>query len=74
MAQIIWSKFAMFLMARGVANNISPTEVKSLLLIFSIFDAINFQYFLEMLEIMLQHSRKMLEIHCIKNDRGQYLT
>ena len=35
----------------------------------SIFDAMNFQHFLEMPEIMFQHFRKMLEIHCIKNAR-----
>ena len=43
-----------------------PTQVKCRLLISSIFDAMNFQHFLEMLEIMLQHFREMLEIHCIK--------
>ena len=32
-----------------------PTQVKSRLLSSSIFDAMNFQHFLEMLEIMLQH-------------------
>ena len=31
----------------------------------------NFQHFLEMLEIMLQHFRKVLEIHCIKNARNK---
>ena len=40
----------------------------------SIFDAMNFQHFLEMLEIMLQHFRKMLEIHCIKDARNQKST
>ena len=32
----------------------------------------NFQHFLEMLEIMLQHFRNILEIHCIKNSGGPY--
>ena len=32
-----------------------PTQVKSRLLSSSIFDAMNFQHFFEMLEIMLQH-------------------
>ena len=39
-----------------------PTEVKFRLLISSISVAMNFQHFLEMLEIMLQHYQKMLEI------------
>ena len=34
----------------------------------------NFWHFLEMLEIMLQHFWKMLEIHCIKNARNQKST
>ena len=46
-----------------------PPQVKCRLLISSIFDAMNFQHFLEMLEIMFQHFQKMLEIHCIKNAR-----
>ena len=46
---------------------LGPTQVKSRLLSSSIFDAMNFQHFLEKLEIMFQHFRKMLEIHCIKN-------
>ena len=33
----------------------NATQVKSRLLSSSIFDAMNFQHFLEMLEIMLQH-------------------
>ena len=33
---------------------LDPTQVKFRLLISSIFDAMNFQHFLEMLEIMLQ--------------------
>ena len=49
---------------------IGPTQVKCRLLISSIFDAKNFQHILEMLRIMLQHFRKMLEIHCIKNARN----
>ena len=35
--------------------NYGPTQVKSRLLSSNIFDAMNFQHFLEMLEIMLQH-------------------
>ena len=31
----------------------------------------NFQHFLEKLEIMLQNFQKMLEIHCIKNVTNQ---
>ena len=34
----------------------------------------NFQHFLEMLEIMLQHFQKMLEILCIKNARNEKST
>ena len=47
-----------------------PTQVKFRVLISSIFDAMNFQHFLEMLEIMFQHFRKMLQIHYIKNARN----
>ena len=47
-----------------------PTQVKCRLLISSIFDAMNFQHFLKMLEFKLQHFQKMLEIHCIKNPRN----
>ena len=47
-----------------------PTQVKCRLLISNICDAMNFQHLLEMLEIMLQHFRKKLEIHCIKNARN----
>ena len=47
-----------------------PTQVKCWLLISSIFDAMNFQHFLEMLEIMLLHFWKMLEIHCTKSARN----
>ena len=61
-----------------VASNgiydLGPTQVKCRLLISSIFDAVNFKHFLEMLEIMMQHFRKMLEIHCIKNARSKNLT
>ena len=46
---------------------IGPTQVKCQVLISSIFDAMNFQHFLETLEIMFQHFGKVLEIHCIKN-------
>ena len=38
-----------------------PTQVKCRLLISSIFDAMNFQHFLEMLQIMLQDFRKNAE-------------
>ena len=41
---------------------IGPPQVKCRLLISSIFDTMNFQHFLEMLKIMLQHFPKMLEI------------
>ena len=34
-------------------HDLGPTQVKCLLLISSIFDAMNFQHFLEKLEIML---------------------
>ena len=51
--------------------DLGPTQVKCEcgLIFSSIFDAMNFQHILEKLEIMLvvQHFRKMLEIHCIKN-------
>ena len=50
--------------------DLGPTQVKCQLLNSSIFDAMNFQHFLEMLEIMFQHFQKMLEIHCIKNARN----
>ena len=43
-----------------------PTQVKYWLSISSIFDAMNFQHFWEMLEFNLYHFQKMLEIHCIK--------
>ena len=36
-------------------HDLDPTQVKFRLLISSIFDAMNFQHFLEMLEIMFQH-------------------
>ena len=36
---------------------------------FAIFDAMNFQHFLEMLAIILQHFQKMLK-NCIKNARN----
>ena len=36
-------------------HHFDPTQVKCRLLISSIFDAMNFQHFLEMQEIMLQH-------------------
>ena len=39
----------------------------------SIFDAMNFQHFLEMLEIMLQHLRKVL-VYCIENATNQKST
>ena len=56
---------------RNVENEyISPTQVKCRLLISSIFDAMNFQHFSEMLEFKFQHFQKMLEIHCIKNARN----
>ena len=54
----------------GPIHHLDPTQVKFRLLISSIFDAMNFQHFLEMLEIMLQHFRKKLELHCIKNARN----
>ena len=50
-------------------NHIGPPQFKCRLLSSSIFDAMNFQHFSEKLEIMFQHFRKMLEIHCIKNAR-----
>ena len=51
-----------------------PTQVKCRLLISSIFYAMNFRHFLEMLEFNLWHFCKMSEIHCIKNSRNQEST
>ena len=58
----------------NVFYHLGPTQVKWRFLISSIFDAMNFQHILEMLEIMLQPFQKMLEIHCITNARNQLLT
>ena len=44
-------------------HHLDPTQVKFCLLFSSIFDAMNFQHFSEMLEHNLQHFQKMLEIH-----------
>ena len=51
-----------FFEIRPSLEHYGPTQVKCRLLISSIFDAMNFHHFLEMLKIMLQHFRKMLEI------------
>ena len=59
-----------FLLHTNMVSYYGPTQVKSRLLISSIFDAMNFQHFFEMLEIMLQLFWKMPEIHCIKNARN----
>ena len=53
-----------------------PTQVKCRLLISSIFDAMNFQHFLEMLEFNLWYFLKMSKIHYIKmlEIKSQHLT
>ena len=53
----------------GFGKHLGPTHVKRRLLISSIFDTMNVQHFLEMLEICYSISKKMMEIHCIKNAR-----
>ena len=57
-------------MSLHLENYLGPNQVKCRLLISGIFDAMKFQHFLEMLEIMFQHFQKMLEILCIKSARN----
>ena len=56
----VYNKHSLYYIEQN--QHIGPTQVKCQLLISSNFDAMNFQHFLEMLEIMLQHLHKMLEI------------
>ena len=67
---LISNEIALWHNALFVSWNKGPTQVKYRLLISSIFDAMNFRHFLELLEIILQHFRKVLDIQCIKNARN----
>ena len=59
--------FLRFFITRQV---LGPTQVKCRLLISSIFDAMNFQHFLEMLEIILQNFKKYWKFIESKNARN----
>ena len=59
-----------FLLHTNMVSYYGPTQVKSRLLISSIFYVMNFRHFLEIREFNLWHFWKMSEIHCIKNARN----